>query len=98
MQSDPLFRKYLYATLSKYRHAPELFGRNFLESNTKIPVCCIEGEDDAGCKCANLRAHFEKFVKERNAHSRFYSFEKTGHAVFRARPNEYIAALKSFIE
>lgn len=49
MKADPLFRKYLYLTLPSHVDKPELYGRKFLEENRRIPVCMIEGEDDAGC-------------------------------------------------
>lgn len=97
MDADPLLRKYLYSTLSEHVGKKELYGRAFLEENRRVPVCMIEGEDDAGCQFPPLKAHFNTFVQGNHGGSKLFSFEKTGHAVFRVRPKEFIDSVKEFL-
>lgn len=97
MKMDPLLTQYLYTTLNEHKHKPELRGKDFVSTNTCIPIMCIEGEEDRGCVFNKLRAFFMSNVQGKNPHSRLYSFPDTGHAVFRVHPREFVMKIKEFI-
>jgi hypothetical protein len=96
MKSDPLFRQFIYATLTQHKDEAVLRARMFLETNKEIPVCFLEGKHDKGVNVDYIKTCFDKYVAGNQTGSQFNEFN-AGHAVFKMFPEQFKAVISSFI-